>query len=80
MTKLQIRLNTFEEIKKFANKVTKLYSDVDIIKGSVIYDAKSIMGVINMGTLDGVYVEIHSDDEKEIGYFNELMNEFLLEE
>lgn len=80
MIKLQIRLNTFEEIKKFANKVTKLYSDVDIIKGSVVYDAKSIMGVINMGTLDGVYVEIHSDDEKEIEYFNELMSEFLLEE
>lgn len=78
MTKLQIRLNTFEEIKRFAGKVIKLYSDVDIIKGSVVYDAKSIMAILNMGTLDGVYVEIHSVNEEEITQFNELMTEFLV--
>lgn len=78
MKKLQIRLNTFDEIKRFANKVTQLESNVDIIKGSVVYDAKSIMGVLNMGTLDGVFVEIHSDDEHEVAWFNNLMEEFVI--
>ena len=77
-TKVQIRLITFEEIKRFANKVTQVSSDVDIIKGSVVYDAKSIMGIFNMGTLDGVYVEIHTEDDREIEWFNELMKEFVI--
>lgn len=78
-TKLKIKLSTFDEIKRFANKVTKLESDVDIIKGSVIYDAKSIMGVLNMGTLDGVFLKIHSENEGEIQKFNELMDEFTVQ-
>lgn len=77
-TKLKIKLSTFDEIKIFADKVTMLASDVDIIKGSVVYDAKSIMAIFNMGTLEGVYIEIHSDDEKEIVKFNEIMKEFIV--
>lgn len=77
MVGLKVKLSTFDEIKKFANIVTQFYSDVDIIKGSIVYDAKSIMAILNMGTLDGVYVRIHSDDKKEIELFNELMKEFM---
>ena len=80
MRKLKIKLETFDQVKQFANRVVKLASDVDIIKGSKVYDAKSIMGVMNMGTLDGVYIELHSDDAYEIELFNELMSEFVLEE
>ena len=78
MSKVQIRLNTMDEIKRFANKVNQVESNVDIIKGSVIYDAKSIMAVFAMGSLDGVYVEIQSKDEREIEWFNELMKEFVI--
>lgn len=74
--RIKIKLNTFLEIKKFAEKVTRVCSDVDIIKGSVHYDAKSIMGVLNMGSLDDVYVEINTNDEKEIALFTELMSDF----
>lgn len=77
--KIKIKLTTFNEIKRFANKVVLLESDVDIIKGSVIYDAKSIMGVLNMGTLDGVFLKIHSENEGEIQKFNELMDEFTVQ-
>ena len=76
MSKVQIRLNTMDEIRRFANKVVQVESNVDIIKGSVVYDAKSIMAIFAMGTLDSVYVEIQSEDEREIEYFNELMKEF----
>lgn len=78
-TKLKIKLLTFDEIKRFANKVVLLESDVDIIKGIVIYDAKSIIGVLNMGTLDGVFLKIHSENEGGIQKFNELMDEFTVQ-
>lgn len=77
-TELTIKLNTIDEIKRFANKVTRLFADVDIIKGKTIYDAKSIMAIFAMGTLDGVYIKIHTEDENEIQMFNELMSEFLV--
>lgn len=77
-TKLKIKLSMFDEIKMFADRVTTLESDVDIIKGSVVYDAKSIMAIFNMGTLDGVYIEIHSDNEEEIAKFNYLMQDFIM--
>lgn len=77
-TELTIKLNTIDEIKRFANKVTRLFADVDIIKGKTVYDAKSIMAIFSMGTLDGVCVKIHTEDENEIQTFNEFMNEFLI--
>lgn len=76
MNKIKIKLNTFDEIKRFAHKVTQVESNVDIIKGSIVYDAKSIMAIFNMGSLDGVFVEIHSENEREIEWFNTLMEEF----
>jgi phosphotransferase system HPr-like phosphotransfer protein len=79
MTKLQIKLNEIDEIKSFAAKVVKVSSDVDIIKGSTVYDAKSIMAIFYLGSLDPVYVEVHTEDEDEIRLFNELMAEFLVE-
>lgn len=80
MKRIKIKLETFDDIKIFASKIVRVESEVDIIKGSRVYDAKSIMGVLNMGTLDGVFVEIHSDDEEEIKFFNELMEEFKVNE
>lgn len=80
MKRVKIKLETFNDIKVFASKIVRVESEVDIIKGSRVYDAKSIMGVLNMGTLDGIFVEIHSDDEEEIKFFNELMEEFKVNE
>lgn len=80
MKRIKIKLEKFSDIKVFASKIVKVESEVDIIKGSRFYDAKSIIAVLNMGTLDGVFVEIHSDNEDEIKFFNELMEEFKVNE
>ena len=74
--RVKISLLDFDAIKRYAQKIIMVESDVDIIKGSVIYDAKSIMAILALGTLDDIYVEIYSDDQEEIKRFRELMEEF----
>lgn len=74
---MKIKLDTFEKIKSFAQKVVKFESDVDIIKGSIVYDAKSILGVMALDTSEYIYVEILSKDDDEIENFNKEMREFV---
>lgn len=74
--KVKIKLMNFDQMKRYAQEVIKFCSDVNIIKGAVVYDGKSIMAVLALGTLDDIYVEILSEDEDEIKEFNEVMKEF----
>jgi PTS HPr component phosphorylation site. len=74
--KLNIKLSSMEEIKRFATIVTTFYSDINIMKGSIIYDAKSLLAIITMGTNEELEVEIISNDEKEIEMFKKEMEEF----
>lgn len=74
---MKIKLDTFDKIKSFAKKVTKFESDVNICKGSICYDAKSIMGVMALDTSEYVEVDILSDNNDEIEKFNKEMEEFV---
>lgn len=78
--KLHIRIKEFSEIKEFAKDVTSFESDIDICKGSVEYDAKSIMAIIALGNLDDIYVVIKSDNEDEIKWFNHVMDKYVIKE
>lgn len=74
--KVKVNLNDFTKLKEFAHKVCSFESDVNIIKGSIIYDAKSILGVINISPTGDTYVEIISDNEEEVKRFIEEMSVF----
>ena len=78
--KLQISLPTINDMRSFANTVTSFESNVSIMKGHHICDAKSIMALFYLGTLDGVYIEIESDDEDEIKWFNHVMDKYVIKE
>lgn len=73
---VEIRLNKIEQIKRFAKKVCYFESDINIIKGHICYDAKSIMAIFAMDTSVGTKVEIISNDDEEIKRFIEEMKEF----
>lgn len=75
-TKLTIDLSNLEKVKRFTNIITTFESDIDILRGRYVLDAKSIMGLFTISLLEPVDIEIHSDDEDEIVRFNEIMNEF----
>ena len=74
--KIAINLNTPEKIKKFLQTVRGFMSDVDIMKGRTVLDAKSVMGVWGLNLSSPVFVDINSDNVEEIRKFDSAMEEF----
>ena len=71
-----INLNNVERVKKFITDISEIESDVDIISGRYIIDAKSIMGIFSLNLLNNLCVEIKSDNENEIKKFNEIVEKY----
>mgnify|MGYP003458932958 FL=1 len=76
-TKITVTLNDFIRIKNFSSEVVKFESDIDLVKGRYIIDAKSTIGIFTLDLSSPVDVVIHSDDEDEIRRFNEVMEAFI---
>lgn len=70
------KIKDFEQARVYANKVSKFKSDVDISRGRLVFDGKSIMAVIHMGVIAPFELEIHTSDEEERKRFYEEMEEF----
>ena len=75
-TRLTIKLNEISKANKFVNETVKFESDIDIISGRYICDAKSLLAVFSYDLSKPVDVEIHSNNEEEIKRFNKVMEEF----
>ena len=71
-----IDLDSMDDIKDFANLVVTYDSDINIYRGSNMYDAKSILAIFALDTNVPRYVEIISDDQDEIARFKNDMNRF----
>ena len=76
-TKITVVLNDFNKIKKFSSEISKFESDIDLVKGRYVIDAKSTIGIFTLNLSHPVNVEIHSNDKDEIKRFNEMMEEFV---
>ena len=76
-TKITVALNDFIKIKNFSSEVVRFESDIDLVKGRYIIDAKSTIGIFTLDLSSPVDVVIHSDDEDEIRRFNEVMEAFI---
>ena len=75
-TKITINLNDFNKIKKFNQNVSTFESDIDLVKGRYIIDAKSTIGIFTLDLSVPVDVLINSENEEDIKRFNEVMEEF----
>lgn len=76
-TKITVTLNDFIRIKNFSSEVVKFESDIDLVKGRYIIDAKSTIGIFTLDLSSPVDVVIHSDNDEEIRRFNEVMEAFV---
>ena len=76
-TVITVTLNDFSKIKKFSSEVVKFESDIDLIKGRYVIDAKSTIGIFTLDLSAPVDVIIHSDNEDEIKRFNKVMEAFI---
>ena len=75
-TRLTIKLNEVSKANKFVNETVKFVSDIDIISGRYVCDAKSLLAIFSYDLSKPVDIEIHSDNEEEIRRFNEIMEEY----
>ena len=75
-TRLTINLNEIARANRFINEIVKFPSDIDIISGRYICDAKSLLAIFSYDLSKPVDIEIHSNDEEEIKKFNEMMEVF----
>lgn len=71
-----IDLDSMDDIKDFANLVVTYDSDINIYRGSNMYDAKSILAIFALDANVPRYVEIISDDQDEIARFKNDMKRF----
>ena len=74
--KIEIQLRTVEDAKRFVSAVTHFRSDVDLLAGRRVVDAKSILGVFSLSFLQNMYVRIISEDPEECEKFKKAMEEF----
>ena len=69
-------LNTIDRVENFVNKIIAIDSDVDLVSGRYILDAKSIMAIFSICLTEKLKLIIRSDDKDEIKLFNEITEEF----
>ena len=77
MNGIKIKLK-YEDLKEFIKTAESFESDIDIIKGRYVVDAKSIMGILSLDFSKDIFVKIHSSNEDEIVRFYDEMKRFAI--
>ena len=63
MKSVKISLNSIDKVKAFVNEVTKFESDLDLVSGRYVIDAKSIMGIFSLDLSKPIDLNIHDDKD-----------------
>lgn len=76
----KISFCTIDKVKDFCRITTSIESDLDIIVGRYIIDAKSIMGIFSIDLSRKLTLKIKSDNIDECKKIKEKLKEFIVEE
>lgn len=79
MCKVQIKLNTIEDVKKLVSDITEFECDFEIVSGRFVVDAKSIMGILSLDLSKKLMLVIQSDDEYKIDKIKDKIGRFIVE-
>lgn len=74
-TKINLK---YDDLKEFIKTTESFESDIDIIKGRYVVDARSIMGIMSLDFTQPTMVVIHSVNEDEIVRFYDEMKRFAI--
>lgn len=61
MAQTKIKLRAVEDATELVNAAGKCDFDIDLVKGRAIVDAKSLLGVIGLGTGNVLIVQCHGE-------------------
>lgn len=73
---LYVTLNTIEKVNRFVKIANEFDCDIDVVNDRYVLNAKSILGILSLNLLKPIKIIIHSDNEKMVKRFNEIMEEF----
>ena len=80
MHEIAISLNSIDRVKNFVAITTKFDTDIDLVSGRYVIDAKSIMGIFSLDLSKPIILRIYEDvEEKATDIINEL-SEYVKEE
>ena len=77
MKSKNVLLNSITDVKEFVTIVSTFGSDIDLISGRYVIDAKSIMGIFSLDLTKPITVQIESDDQAD-KFFADIAN-FIVE-
>ena len=66
MSEMKLTLKTPDEIVEFVNTVSKYEFDVDVRRGRVVVDAKSLLGIMHLGLNSILELKMHTADGEEL--------------
>lgn len=72
MRELNITFRSPEEVLDFIKKVEKYPFNMDLSRGSVVVDAKSLLGILNLGLNQVVSLKVYAIDEECVALCDEI--------
>lgn len=75
---MKIRLKTIDSVKDFVSAMSKLESEIDLVSGRYVINAKSIMGIFSLDLTKDIEVKISEIDKEELEKFNNLIKPYLI--
>ena len=66
MREMKLTFTTPVEIVEFVNTVSKYEFDVDVRRGRVVVDAKSLLGIMHLGLNSILELKMHTADGEEL--------------
>ena len=66
MSEMKITVKNPEEILDFVNTVSKYDFDMDLKKGRIVVDAKSLLGIMHLGINNIIELQVYGDDCEEL--------------
>ena len=78
MFKMNIKLNSINDVKEFVQIMSTIPFDVDIVSGRYIIDAKSIMGIFSLDLSTVKQLSLHTDNRDEIDSVKNKITKFLV--
>lgn len=79
MTSFKVSVNTLDKVKRFVNLTNQCDVDMDIVSGTLLIDAKSIMGIFSMDLTRSMILQIHESDEDKLEKYKIMFEEFIIE-
>lgn len=63
MKEITIKLESIDDVKNFVSEASRFKTDIDLVSGRYIIDAKSILGIFSLDLGKPVTVQIADDEE-----------------